>query len=30
VPPAPSFCPNGEVVASFDLWGICITGYDCV
>jgi hypothetical protein len=30
MPPAPSFCPNGEIVANYDMWGICITSYDCI
>jgi hypothetical protein len=29
-PPAPSFCPDGAIVANYDMWGICITSYDCV
>jgi hypothetical protein len=28
--PAPGFCPDGAIVANYDMWGICITSYDCV
>ncbi len=28
-PPAPGFCPDGNITPKYDSNGLCITGYEC-